>query len=68
MVICFEEVGLEEMSMNLESLVEMVGPTCFEIIFRTHPRVLCSCPRPMVVYFAEYESWEVCGYGEVNMF
>ena len=30
MVVHFESVGLEKMSMTLEILVEMMSPTCFE--------------------------------------
>jgi len=43
MVIHFEKVRLERMSMNLEILVDIVSPICFESIARTHARVLYSC-------------------------
>ena len=51
MVVHFESVRLKKMSMNLENLAEMMSPTCFENITRTHARVLYSITRLMVVHF-----------------
>jgi len=41
------------MSMNLEILIDMLSPTCFEIVAQTHARVSYLYPRLMVVHFEE---------------
>ena len=53
MVVHFEEVGLERMSMNLKIFVKTVSPTYFEIIAQTYASISYSCPRLMVIHFEE---------------
>ena len=39
MVVHFESVRLKKMSMTLEILVEMMSPTCFEIVAQIHEKL-----------------------------
>jgi len=39
MVVHFESVRLEKMSMTVENLVEMMNPTYFEIVAQFHERL-----------------------------
>ena len=48
-------IELEKMDMKagFENFDETVSPSDFEIVVRTHARVLYSCPRPMIGHFEE---------------
>ena len=51
MVVHFESVRLEKMSKTLKNLVEMMSPTCFEIVTQPHARVPQLFSGPMVFHF-----------------
>jgi len=39
--------------LDFEKIAKIGSPTSFEIVARTHVRVLYSCPRPAIGYFEE---------------